>query len=390
MPLYAVQWKNNKRSGLSTADADSEQAAGTQVSAAIASKYYWQGPCKITSVALAKGQQPVTEQQQHEETPATPEKYAFAYLWHPKAPVKVSIPIPVTAGLSSDDCTRLLASVDNLLAAGWLANLAGTEPGEESEEVGAVLRRTVDSRTHPSGECPYMALYSPNEGMEYAFFSMYLNTEEDIELFTAVTGLNPLNIENFAGAAAPKRGDKRTDKFIVKIPKAARIVLKPNPHYDAEKAAEAKAKDVAYKVPKRVFVRWLDAPPPAAEPAPAASKLPTSANANAQSGGKSWANSTPAERCQAIMGMTDLMKLLEVKRFADKTPIDEATTYHRTVTLRVFQIFQLSLSEAASDMAIKDIMDSVKSENFGKFNEQQTRDLNRVADTRKQFLKTAK
>lgn len=51
---WSVLWKNDKRNGLSGAEADSEAEAREQVRRRIEEKYYWQGKCRIKSCTPAK------------------------------------------------------------------------------------------------------------------------------------------------------------------------------------------------------------------------------------------------------------------------------------------------------------------------------------------------
>ncbi len=185
-------------------------------------------------------------------------------LYHPKG-VQVTFPFPADPALC-------LAAVTAALDAGWLVAAPGLEAGEEKVQVGYVVQGTYES---DGEETPYVLLYEDNDAMTFSFLKVYLNTDADVKAFEYASRMKLDQIPPYIGRDKPERGaSKQIDKFIIKAPKPFGVVFKANPKYDEHAAAAAKAKGEVYSKPKRLFVRWADAPPAQQAETPAQSAEP--------------------------------------------------------------------------------------------------------------------
>lgn len=171
---------------------------------------------------------------------------AFVRVYH-KSGLQVSVPLTIGTLLSVEEAALLSASVDNLLAAGWLVDAPGLEEGETKELIGWVCRR---AKVNDDGsETPMVDLYVDNEKMTFKILTVYLNTREEAAAFEAVSGLHLGKLPLFEGDNAPERGTPKAQKYVVRAARPFGVIHEPNPAYDPEK-----------KKPKRRFVRWADAP----------------------------------------------------------------------------------------------------------------------------------
>lgn len=171
---------------------------------------------------------------------------AFVRVYHHSG-LQVSVPLTIGTLLSVEEAALLSASVDNLLAAGWLVDAPGLEEGETKELIGWVCRR---AKVNDDGsETPMVDLYVDNEKMTFKILTVYLNNDDDVKSFESVSGLTLDKLPLFEGDNAPERGTPKAQKYVIRAARPFGVIHEPNPAYDPEK-----------KKPKRRFVRWADAP----------------------------------------------------------------------------------------------------------------------------------
>ena len=204
---------------------------------------------------------------------------AYGDLFH-RSGLRLRVAFPLKTGDKlgpyehpADELNKL---IDGYLALGFTVREVGVEPGEESEEVGYVLRTTVDGK---NGPCPRIFFYSPHAAVEYQCGSVYLNTADDVAEFERQSGLKVNTMQEWPSGAAPKKSDRGAMKFITPC-KAFSVVRKANPKYDPKAAEAAAAKKETYAVPKRVFVRYGGTPAAKEIVQQAAKTGPAGANAD--------------------------------------------------------------------------------------------------------------
>lgn len=194
-------------------------------------------------------------------------------LYHPRGPL-VTLPVPI-------DPEAALSHVGLALDAGWLVTAPGMEPGEEKDVIGWICRR---AKTNNDGsESHVLDLFIDNEQLKHRKMSVYLDSEDDVADMLYATGLRSIDqLPLFPATAPAERGkSSQTDKFIVRLPSPTGFVFAPNPKYNADAAAAAKARGEVYGTPKYKFVRWervrpaAKPEPGAAAPAPAAPAIHT-------------------------------------------------------------------------------------------------------------------
>lgn len=172
-------------------------------------------------------------------------------MWHPKG-VQVSLPIPALM-LPSE----MIGYINGCFEAGFLAQAAGLEAGEERETFFHVVRGVINETTH-------IDLYRDQD--QFRFLGVYLNRPEDEAAFELASGLKIKNLREFIGPGHIERGkDKRLDAMVVTAPKPFGAVWKANPKHDSD-TEEGKKK------PKRLFVRWVDQRPQQEADCPADAK----------------------------------------------------------------------------------------------------------------------
>ena len=173
-----------------------------------------------------------------------PQPHATAKLYHPLGGQPVFMPLAANI-----DYAVMFAAYERALAAGWLVDAAGVEPGEEKEEVGFACRAMHE---HDGEETPVIDLYSPADNMVWRMIRVYLNNAVEIAAFEQATGLVLASMPVNVGGATIERGkSKQTDALIVRCPRQpCHVILKPNPKHDPNET------DVRKKKPKRLFVRW--------------------------------------------------------------------------------------------------------------------------------------
>ena len=179
----------------------------------------------------------------------------FTKLYHPRG-CCVTIPVPT-------DPVEAFTHIDRCINAGWLVIAPGLEEGEVKEEVGYVLRGSIE---HDGEITPTLLLYSTNEGHSFSFLKVYLNNLADIQAFEHAAGMRLNDFPEYAGNDKPERGkSSKLDQFIVRVRKPFGVVLKSNPKYHENDRAAAVGRGEIYKVARRLFVRWADQAPKQAE-----------------------------------------------------------------------------------------------------------------------------
>ncbi len=177
-------------------------------------------------------------------------------LWHPKG-VQATLPLPCDPKAAFD-------AVGQYLEVGWLLQAPGLEEGELKEEVGYVLRGSIE---HDGQTTTTLLLYSTNDAMSFSFLKVYLNKPEDVAAFEYACNIKLAALPEYDGADKPERGKSaKTDRYIVKLARPTTVILKNNPRWIEADQKAAVAKGDIYKVPKRVFIRWADQKPVEANP----------------------------------------------------------------------------------------------------------------------------
>lgn len=179
-------------------------------------------------------------------------------LFHPSG---AQVTLPLLPGISEEYAKEipkvLFDQVSRFVESGFTVNAPGLEEGEQSEEVGAVLRSNFEK----DGEItPVVLLYSSNDKLEWAILKVYLNKDDDVAAFQKASGLRLNDLPIYDGSDKLKWDDsQKAKKYIIRAPRPFKVVVKSNPNYKEEERAAAVAKGGTYTKPKRIFVRWGDA-----------------------------------------------------------------------------------------------------------------------------------
>ncbi len=190
-------------------------------------------------------------------------------LFHPAGGgVQVTLPVP-TMPFSQVQAQAMFTNVSTLMAAGFLVNLPGLEEGETRENVTHIVRRR--KAEDGGGSVPLMDIYA---GGNFRVLSVYLDSDKEEETKQFIDLFGPINsFALYRGSSPIERGkDSENDKeFVVNVAdRGVQVVYKANPKYSQDEADRSKAENKAYKVAKRVFVRFEKAGAAAAVvPAPA-------------------------------------------------------------------------------------------------------------------------
>jgi len=117
----------------------------------------------------------------------------------------------------------LLSKVALAEAAGVQPNLPGLEPGEETEEITAVMRRAK-----PSDGTPIIDFYPQWQGAfgRFKYASMYLDTPEEIAEFEAQSGLKLADIPVYDGQQALQRTAGQTHAKEIAVKRSFKIAKK--------------------------------------------------------------------------------------------------------------------------------------------------------------------
>lgn len=171
------------------------------------------------------------------------------------------VTIPVTE--KPLDYVAMATNVEAMIAAGFSVAAAGLDVGEEKDTVAFVLhgKHAKDGKT-----TPVVLLWNANEAYKWSFLKVYLNRPEDVEAFEYAAGVRLTQLPLYIGKDKPERGaDADVDKFIIPIRKHFGVVFKKNPAHNPD-TEEGKMK------PARLFLRWADQKPEAANGATANGK----------------------------------------------------------------------------------------------------------------------
>ncbi len=176
-------------------------------------------------------------------------------LYHP-AGAQVTFPVDLNVLVTPDQATTMLQSVTNLLNAGFSVFQPGLEDGEQMDQIGFVVRKEKEGE---GGEItPVIDLYPANGN--FRLLHIYLNTPADVQAFEKATGVKLEKLPIYEGTNAIERGQSaKVDRFVVKLSSPVKVVWKLNPRYDPDET------DIKKKKPRRLFVRWADAPAAPAE-----------------------------------------------------------------------------------------------------------------------------
>jgi len=82
----------------------------------------------------------------------------------------------------------------------------------------------------------------------FRILGVYLNAEQDVQAFETACGVRLKDLPLYEGGNSIERGKgTKTDKYVVTLPRPAKVVFKRNPRYEGEEDK---------KHSKRIFVRW--------------------------------------------------------------------------------------------------------------------------------------
>lgn len=167
------------------------------------------------------------------------------------------VTIPVTA--APLDYAAMLANVNAMIAAGFAVTAPGLEAGEIKEQVGFIVRGQRDDGREITD---FLLLYSPDDGKKFSYLKVWLNKDEDVAAFEAASGMKLESIPVYVGQDKPERGKNRVvdNQFMRQVPKPFPVILQENPKWKQSEADAAAAEKKMYTVPRRVFLRWADAP----------------------------------------------------------------------------------------------------------------------------------
>ncbi len=176
-------------------------------------------------------------------------------LYHPAGGgVQVTLPVPAFA-FSEEQARAMFGNISLLIGAGFMANLPGLEEGEKREAVTHLVRRR---KKEDDGS--YTPIFDVYTGGNFRVLSVYLDAEkvEETAEFVSLFGVMD-RFKVYPSAAPLERGkDAENDReYAISVTdRGAYIVYKGNPKYDEAEAEKAAAEKKAYKVAKRVFVRF--------------------------------------------------------------------------------------------------------------------------------------
>lgn len=228
----------------------------------------------------------------------------YTKLYHPRGPL-VSLPVV------GDTPAAMFAYVTAMLDAGFVVAAPGMEVGEEREMVGAVLRSSFEREGEVTDT---ILLYTADEGMKYSFLKLYLNDDAGAESFEKACGVKLDSLPIYEGTNKPERdGTALSRKYIVKLARPVPVVFKKNPKWIQEEYDAAKAANKVYKKPSRVFVRWVDAPPPTPPGPPGDGTPPLTDMQVAESAWKM--------RLEKVLAIDDINKLLPLVKAITDPPI---------------------------------------------------------------------
>jgi hypothetical protein len=164
-------------------------------------------------------------------------------LFHPSS-AQVTIPLFLDKPILVAEAQALMASVTDLLQAGFSVEMPGLEDGEHEEEMGFIVRRAKVNADET--ETPVVDLYPVNANFRRV--AKYLNEEAHIREFEAACGLSLASLPLYEGDNTIERGkNPKMEKYVIPLKRPVKIVWKFNPRHEG---------DQDKKNPKRLFVRW--------------------------------------------------------------------------------------------------------------------------------------
>lgn len=162
---------------------------------------------------------------------------------------QVAVTVDVTRNTEYGLTENIQFALDAIRAAGIHPREQGTELGENTNTLDAVIRR--DKRNNDGTDTPVIDFYV--EQLEFKALHTYLNTQDDVKAFEQATGLTLDAIPYYEGNAALNKNDRQYAKYATPVPTRPRYAYKKNPKWDDSKSATENG------VPKYLFTRWLDA-----------------------------------------------------------------------------------------------------------------------------------
>ena len=148
-------------------------------------------------------------------------------LYNPRG-IRVHFTVPF-----DDDGSDINATIDMLLANGYMVNAVGLEANEKRETIGWVVRYNHTNKKDGS-VTPRIFFYSDNDKLVNKVGDTYLNTGEETVEFERVTGLQVSKLPVWVARGAPERTDAGAREFVTPVAKPFAIVNKPNPDYKGE------------------------------------------------------------------------------------------------------------------------------------------------------------
>lgn len=170
----------------------------------------------------------------------------------------ITFPLSMTEPIGVENARLVMLSVDNLITAGFTANISGLEEGELMEELSAVARRegSDENRT------PIIDFYSANTRLTKKILHAYLNTPDDVKAFEDATGLKLDMITVYDGKIAIDRTDRNASKYIKALPRVIKAVYKISPRWEQWKAAGGEGQEPHKKLLVRYEVNRKAEPSP--------------------------------------------------------------------------------------------------------------------------------
>lgn len=188
---------------------------------------------------------------------------------------QVSVTLDVTPVENFTTSQMILFGLDAVRESGIVPREQGVEAGEQ---VATLAKFSVRHKKNQDGTITPDVDFYINEDDNLRHLHVYLNTEAMREQFEAAVGWKLAEAKvNPTGNAATEDNDF-TREFIHRVRRPVRFVWMKNPDWDDTKAFNEQAKK---GIQKREFVRWMDAPAPAASQPPTLAVVPKAGPQNA-------------------------------------------------------------------------------------------------------------
>ena len=123
---------------------------------------------------------------------------------------------------SAEDVDRLVAEK------GYTVALAGMEPGEETEAITHVMRRTQHNSDGTTTAC--IGFYHENPKLLFAYHRFYVNTDADRQAFEEAAGVKIDAIPLYTSDQFPLQNSPNAQPFLHSLPKPMQIVTKQEPY----------------------------------------------------------------------------------------------------------------------------------------------------------------